>query len=543
MKTRIYLFPRTLLVLFALGSVAPASNSAPPARVAINFPFRSPETAPTSTFLTWLAELGAPAIRQFTYHDTLWEHVEPANDAFDYSGPDAVIFNPHGIRTLPTLYAILAGARDVYGLQVPWRACTNPPPYAPDCGWFAPRDAADSRNYVTNTVARYRSAAQFWEIANEMNGKTSRPLGLPVSDFAQFLNLNRAWIQSVAPEAKVVLPGVLGTYGFPFGNSTNWLRQLLLAGGGTGFDVANFHDYNSWWTLPRHFDMLRATLDAHGLTNTPIWITETGISSRTNTPITPRYSTPDSQAADVWRRLALLYGKGAQLVAWHNFYSTAHPPGADAFDQFGLLDELGRKKKSWHAMKLLIGKLEGFRDAQLLALGRVTDDNLDGGEGRWVVQFTCADGVRRWVLWSPTGESWTLTGLSSNHTYQVTHVVPASISPDGHTATFTTSTFKPATGAHTLALGDFPILVEPPKAPDGLSLRIAPHPVAGVEMRWSADLDEATRLETSPTLASPVWTNVPPEHLALSLAGGEVRASYLGPLVARQFFRLRWDAP
>ena len=216
----------------------------PPRRVAINFPFHSPETASTATFLDWLADLGAPALRQMTYNDVHWNQVEPADGAFNYHGPDQVFSNPHGIYPLPTLYGILAGANDVWGLQVPWRACTNRP-YAPDCGWRVARDAADTENYVTNTVARYRHVARYWEIANEMNGKTSRPLGLPVPDFAAFMYSNRVWIRAADPDAKVVLPGMLGTYGFPFANSTNWLGQLLAAGGAGSFDVANYHDYNS----------------------------------------------------------------------------------------------------------------------------------------------------------------------------------------------------------------------------------------------------------------------------------------------------------
>ena len=130
---------------------------------------------------------------------------------------------------------------------------------------------------------------------------------------------NRVWILATNPNAKVVLPGLIGTYNLPFALSTNWHDQLLSAVGKGSFDVANYHDYNSWWALPYYYGICRNDLDAHhGLTNAPVWITETGISSRTSTIITPRYSSPDAQAADVWRRFALLLSKGAQLVAWHS---------------------------------------------------------------------------------------------------------------------------------------------------------------------------------------------------------------------------------
>ena len=47
---------------------------------------------------------------------------------------------------------------------------------------------------------------------------------------------------------------------------------VLAAGGGNGFDVFNYHDYKSWWTLPAHYDQFRAILDANGLSAVPIWV-------------------------------------------------------------------------------------------------------------------------------------------------------------------------------------------------------------------------------------------------------------------------------
>ena len=314
----------------------------------------------------------------------------------------------------------------------------------------------------------------------------------------------------------------------------------LAAGGAGSFDVANYHDYNSWWTLPRHYDMCRAVLDAHGLTHTPIWVTETGISSRTNTSITPRYSSPDAQAADVWRRFALLYGKGAQLVAWHNHYS-ANLPGGTGFDQFGLLDHTGKKKKSWHAMKLLIQKLEGFQTAQLLATGLINDDNLSGGAGAWAVRFRCADGAHRYVLWSPDNQNHTLTGLTAR-TYQTLRVVPATLSPDGQTATFLTNTVTPAAGQYTFALEDAPILVEPvPPPPFALrgELDVSGAPV----LVWSAEVGEVITVEVAATLLPANWTPVPAGDLEFSIVGTEKRARYVGPLSPPLFFRLRWSAP
>lgn len=117
----------TVALLSANPARRVAAAESPPPCIAINFPFHRPEVASTATYLNWLSELGASAMRQMTYNDVHWNQVEPPDGAFSYAKPDQVFSNTHGIYPLPTLYGILAGPRDVYGLQVPWRACTNPP--------------------------------------------------------------------------------------------------------------------------------------------------------------------------------------------------------------------------------------------------------------------------------------------------------------------------------------------------------------------------------------------------------------------------------
>jgi len=242
----------------------------------------------------------------------------------------------------------------------------------------------------------------------------------------------------------------------------------------------------------------------------------------------------------VWRRFALLYGKGAQLVAWHNHYS-ANLPGGSGFDQFGLLDHTGKKKKSWHAMKLLIQKLEGFQTAQLLATGVINDDNLSGGAGAWAVQFECADGAHRYVLWSPDNQAHTLTGLTAR-TYQTIRVVPTALSADGQSATFLTDTVSPVGGQYTFALEDAPILVEPVPPPP-FAVRAELDASGTPVLVWTADVGEVITVEVATSLLPANWTPVPAGELELSLAGVENRARYVGSLSPPLFFRLRWSAP
>ncbi len=174
------------------------------------------------------------------------------------------------------------------------------------------------------------------------------------------------------------------------------------------------------------------------------------------------YASEDQQAADVWRRSCLLFGKGLTTWFWHSLYSG--PSGGFANDGLltpGAATPSGQKKKSWHSFKLLVEKIEGFQNATLLQLGNVTANNTNGGDGQWAVQFDWSDGTRRHVVWSGTNLNYTLTGLDTNAApYRVTTVVPATLSSDGETATFAVTT-NALTGI-TLALTgtNLPVVVE-----------------------------------------------------------------------------------
>lgn len=165
---------------------------------------------------------------------------------------------------------------------------------------------------------------------------------LNIAKQKEFLQLNYKWIKSADPQAKVILPGLLGTYSYPVSNSYTWLKNMLGAGAGSFFDVMNYHDYNSWWTLPAHYDSVKTILQNYGL-NKPMWITEIGISSMNVSPITPTYSSNDEQAADVWRRLCLLWAKGAEVVFWHRGWINGDLSG---WGEFGIIDVWGKSGDS-----------------------------------------------------------------------------------------------------------------------------------------------------------------------------------------------------
>ncbi len=423
-----------------------------PFRFGINFPYRSPEAAALSTYLPLLNETGAAVMRQMTYADVHWQQIEINDGEWNFTYADSSILNSYGIQSVPTLYGISAGENDTIGLQVPWLACSDP-----GCGWQVERDSAFSRNYVQTVVNHYKPVVKYWEVSNEMASKMHRPIGLPMVDYVEFMQLNYQWIKSADPQAVVVLPGLLGTCGVPLEGQRDWLRSFLENGGLGTFEIMNYHDYNSWWTLPGHLDSLMAVMADFGIETMPIWCTESSISSVAGSEITPAYSSVDQQAADVWRRSALLLGKGLQTYFWQSMWSSGYP---SEWQEFGLLNFQGKKKKSFYSYQLLVEKMDHFDTAEILSLGTVNDDNASGGEGVWVVQFNWPDGTRRWVAWSPDGQSYNLQLDSEINNVTVTTVVPNSLPPDGQSAVFAQSQIALNQGAAQLSLSSIPVLIE-----------------------------------------------------------------------------------
>lgn len=436
-----------IATLATLHAAAPAT---PPFRIGLNGVFiGSSNSLTTDQNLTMFKEVGAAGLRHFDPNDVGWNSVQPGGGLFVFTGTDSVMTSSYRFGFLPTFYGNSTGNYYV------------PPGVAPTVAWSAATYGTQTTTYLQTVVNRYKGVTHYWEIANEMNTKTTSPAGFSAADYATFLIYNRNAIRVADPQAQIVIAGALGNYGYPFANAYQWLRDVLAAGGAAGFDVFNFHDYKSWWTLPTHYDQFRAILDENGLQAMPIWITETAQASAfTNSNVNPAYVSIDGQAADVWRRPCLLFGKGAQTVFWHSFWANVIDL-TSGFHDMGIVDpSTGIRKKSWHSMKLLNQKIEGFASATMVSMGVTNDDNVTGGSGAWVVRFDFSDGTKRWVAWSPNSQAYTLTGLTYVASVNLTTVVPASVTTDGLTATWTTSSRTVSSGSLALTLADAPVLIE-----------------------------------------------------------------------------------
>ncbi len=447
---RLSLYQKNGLLLLCLLLCIGAGHAQTPFRTGINFPFHLPDAVSIHQYLALMEQSGAKATRQMTFADVHWRQVEPADNQWNFTRSDSAFLHSFDITPIGTLYSMMGN--DTIGMQTPWLACSNPF----NCYWDPAGDSIYAKDYVFQVVNRYKHVTKYWELCNEIEHVLPPP-GLPTLQAKRnFLMHNYRWIKNADPEARVILPGLLGTCcTYPMSNSFAWLRGLLNLGGGSFFDIMNYHDYNAWWTLPAHYDSVQHILQQYNLQK-PIWITETSVSSFNVSPITPRYASADEQAADVWRRICLLWAKGAEVVLWHSGWSNSN---LSSWGEFGILSSNGLKKKSFHAYKLLNEKIARFSAVQWLSAGEVTDNNNAGGNGVWAIRFV-VDGANKWVLWSPNNLPYTLTGIQT-HLVKVTHVVPSQLLNVGDSAVFQTNTLSADAGVYTFnSLPSLPVLVE-----------------------------------------------------------------------------------
>jgi hypothetical protein len=472
-------------------------------RLGLNFPFRDPELTSIESYMNHIKGCGAQIYRQLTYADLIWKQVEPKDNNWNFTYPDSVFLRYTDLEYVVTLYCMSIAARNNnVGYQVPWRACEG----SPLCGWKYELDSVATIDYLTTCINRYSNQAKYWELGNEsQNG--SYPLGIPNLQFVDFVKHNYRWIKSVNPQVKVLLPATVGTYGFPMQNTYNWFRLMFSNGIGNYFNIFSFHDYNSWWTTPIHIDSIIAIRNYYGLQSKEVWITESSISSLNVSSITPDYSSIDEQAADVWRRSTIAWAKGINTFFWHSSWSS---PPASEWEEFGLLDQFGKKKKSYHSYKLLAEKIANFSSAEIVSIGVVDDNNTSttGGNGAWVMKFV-VNGQNKYVMWSRNSQAFQLTP-SANTKYIITYVVPTTISPDGEIVTFRKDSVNVNSGnPHIFNLSSLPILVEEiiitsiQSITDQNDIKIIPNP-ANSYIEIISTVNTSSKIEFFDTLGRPI---------------------------------------
>ncbi len=365
-----------------------------------------------STIFCDLRSLGATAYRQFVKSDLLWDLVEASNDQWTFSNADAVIPNGDFVA-IPTLF------------KMQYASAT--PPWERDPDKFQKTLGPEARQYIETVVRRYAPVVKYWEIGNEMehwraadpgdemHGRRSErlPDSIPTDGFSpreqgQFLAQAAKLIRAIDPDAVIVLPGMAGLDDYSL---NTWLPGVIEGGGKDWFDIVNYHYYSNWESFVMRRPRLAVAMQRLGIADKPVWQTETGSSSDPSLNIRTDYpNSPETQAADIFRRIVQGFGHGDALVIWHCYIPSIPNPQSD-WRAYGLRDPQGNPNLAGHAYTLLTDELIPWT-----AIERLEADP----RGRNLYRFTVADGAQKIVAWG-SGSYTVPKGLT-----QFTSVIPSS---------------------------------------------------------------------------------------------------------------------
>ncbi|MFQ5342538.1 MAG: hypothetical protein ACE5F6_13420, partial [Anaerolineae bacterium] len=354
------------------------------------------------------AELGIHAFRQFVRADLLWNTVEPQNDEWNFDQADAVITNPD-FEPIVTLFSL--------------QYASATPPWATDSSEFQKTLGPEARDYLETIIQRYGPYVKYWEIGNEMDhwraadpdavnpNPPNLPPSYPLDGFSPqeqgvFLAQVAAFIRERDPDAVIIMPGMGGLDDHTL---NTWFAGVIEGGGTDWFDVVNYHYYPTWQAYSRRRQDLQTFLEDHGIADKPVWLTETGsTASPTLTVRTDYPNSPESQAADVFRRLIQAYGYGDSLAIWHTYIGSPDTPG-NMWRLYGIRTDTAEAQPSYYTFKLLTTELIPFESVEILS-------SVPAGENSF--KITTEAGDVKYVAWG-SGNFAVPAGMT-----QMTLVIP-----------------------------------------------------------------------------------------------------------------------
>ncbi len=341
--------------------------------------------------------------RQLLSGDPIWENVEPADDAWDWSGTDEILdaMPQEGIVTL-FRYQYADGTP-------PWTEHTYAGPVPKE---FVKTLEAEAREYVEEVVGRYADDVKYWEVGNEMDhwraldggssgGDTANDAANDPPSYAegetftpyeqgQFYAQVRDVIHAEDSDAVVLMPGTGGIDSYVV---DTWLPEFVAGAGGAGeIDAVNYHYYGSYTRYSALRQDLTDKLSELGMSDTPVLNTETGSTSdSTLTARTDYPNSPESQSADLVRRVILSRSAGDSMTLWHTYL------GGDSatsnWRYYGLKLEAGTPQPAYYTFKLVTN--------YLLPASSVIP--VDVSSGRNIYKVTTSSGEERYVVWGTRG--------------------------------------------------------------------------------------------------------------------------------------------
>ena len=213
----------------------------------------------------------------------------------------------------------------------------------PDNAWAA---------FVYATVMRYRPGGTLAQTHNWAEGLGVRHWEVwnepdydlfwrgTQAEYARLLEVAYKSIKVADPEATVVLGGIA------FYEKPNWLteffRLALQDADQAYFDVLSIHHYWSIYNSEARLNDIQALLNFYGLSNIPIWVTESGVSVWDDYPATAYEVGPDTPLRGTMEEQAAYLVQHPALAFYH---------GVERYFHFMLHDDCGDGPSSAYGLR------------------------------------------------------------------------------------------------------------------------------------------------------------------------------------------------
>ncbi|MDP3971116.1 MAG: glycosyl hydrolase [bacterium] len=310
-----------------------------------------------------------------------WDVIEPSDGNYNWTTYDNVLqaYQDKNIEMLGLL---------TYSSS--W-ASTNPG--ASDSEFYPP-DLDAWKDYVGKVAEHYAGSVDTWEIWNEPNHEGFWKGSL--KEYATYYSSAVDEIKSANPDAKVILGGVSGA-------DAVWLDEFFSeVDDKSDIEVVAIHPYR---TIDGNFNYMpertgaglnplyvdiynvKAVMNKHGFTDTPIWITEAGWTT---------YSggiTENMQAKYLMRFYTIALSiPNVKKVFW---YTMTDSSADESYleSQFGLVDHEYKPKPAYHAYKFMQRNLNRkYFEGMNLPEYRIID-NFVSSKGWHFSETECTSGA------------------------------------------------------------------------------------------------------------------------------------------------------
>lgn len=288
---------------------------------------------------------------------------------------------------------------------------------------------------IPSLIGNSKRLVKYWQIGNEPNLRDNKGF-LPPKEFAQKLKVYYETVKEAVPEAKILMGGLGIVINSEGTNEVEYLREVLKAGGGSYFDIFDFHFFGNagdYLKARQKYLNFKNIFEEFNLRK-PVWVTETSTFSGTlkDRP----YQSEQVQAGELLKRYIYLLSLGVEKVFWTSLSEWKGwgernkniGAGNAYFDHVGLIydgvgnDEqregigFGTKKLSYYAYKKMVEVLEGSDWKNIEA--------VQEKDGVYIYKFT-KDGKPIWAAWNDNKEvkQIMISGISFKEV-KITEAIP-----------------------------------------------------------------------------------------------------------------------